>query len=383
METNIFFVTVDASVENAVKTALKDNKDVSLTRIYGRLTDLSTQLSDRKPSILVVDIDREPSETLMNLHLISNKYPEKRVAVISSTLSQDLILQSMHSGARHFLLKENLSSEIVPVLKQLLPHVEHPAVKLGSVITVFSASGGCGATTVAVNLANELQLLSSQPVLMIDLDNYYGTLSAYLGFAGTYGIKDVLDFNGQIDKNLIESCAFRYSDSFHVLAHPVSLESPKTLFLRYDKIVDAMRASRESYKFTVIDAPRLDDSLRKGLARESEIAIIVFQGTVKDINYTKAILASLLKAGIPREKIFLIANRFKKRGLLMRMDDIKKALDTDSIYPLRSDWRKTLNSLNHGKPLSQAAPWSGLRKEFQILAAQVDKYISNGSSKGW
>ncbi len=67
----------------------------------------------------------------------------------------------------------------------------------------------------------------------------------------------------------------------------------------------------------------------------------------------------------------------------MRMDDIKKALDTDSIYPLRSDWRKTLNSLNHGKPLSQAAPWSGLRKDFQKLATQIDKYISNGSTKGW
>ena len=383
MDTDIFFVTADASVEDTVKTALKDNKDVSLTRVYGRLSDLSTQLSDRRSSILIVDIDKEPSETLMNLHLITNKYPEKRIAVISSTLTQDLILQSMHSGARHFLLKENLSSEIVPVLKQLLPHIEKAAGKAGSIITIFSASGGCGSTTVAVNLANELQMLSSQPVLMIDLDNYYGTLSTYLGFSGTYGIKDVLDFNGQIDKNLIESCAFRYSDSFHVLAHSASLESPKTLFLRYDKIIEAMRASRESYKYTIIDAPRLDDSLRKGLARESEIGIIVFQGTVKDINYTKSILASLLKAGIKRDKIFLLANRFKKRALLTRMDDIKKALDTDSIYALRSDWRKTINSLNHGKPLSQVAPWSGLRKDFQKLASLVDKYISNGSSKVW
>ena len=47
------------------------------------------------------------------------------------------------------------------------------------------------------------------------------------------------------------------------------------------------------------------------------------------------------------------------------------------------DWRKTLNSLNHGKPLSQVAPWSGLRKDFQKLATQIDKYISNGSTKGW
>jgi len=53
----------------------------------------------------------------------------------------------------------------------------------------------------AVNLANELRLAASEPVLTIDLDTCYGTVSDYLGIEGRYGIADVLSRRKPIDKD--------------------------------------------------------------------------------------------------------------------------------------------------------------------------------------
>ncbi len=64
----------------------------------------------------------------------------------------------MQAGARHFLRKSAIQTELDPVLEHLLSHGPQESTRLGVVLSVFSCSGGCGATTVAINLANELRL---------------------------------------------------------------------------------------------------------------------------------------------------------------------------------------------------------------------------------
>ena len=65
----------------------------------------------------------------------------------------------------------------------------------GSAVTILSAGGGCGATTLAVNLAAELGAIdpSSDPPLVVDLDYHYGAVSTYLAVQGDYGVLDLLN----------------------------------------------------------------------------------------------------------------------------------------------------------------------------------------------
>ena len=69
--------------------------------------------------------------------------------------------------------KNFLEAEIDRILEHMLFGGAKPGQSLGNVITVLQASGGCGATTVAINLANELRLKTSEPVLTIDLDSSF------------------------------------------------------------------------------------------------------------------------------------------------------------------------------------------------------------------
>ncbi|MEA3226490.1 MAG: hypothetical protein U9Q07_11115, partial [Planctomycetota bacterium] len=177
------------------------------------------------------------------------------------------------------------------------------------------------------------------------------------------------------------SSAYTYKEDFHVLTSPASPESPGTRALEYENLPCALEACRQVYGYTVIDAPRLPREVAIELGKLSDVVVVVFQLTVKDVNSTRSIVSSLTEAGIARERIIPLANRVRKRGPLVRFEDTKRALGLSSCRAIRSDWRKAMKSVNNAQPLAEAVRRSGLRKDVRELAVTVRSHGNNGSTK--
>lgn len=382
-QANVVLITKESTMATVLKSMLNDSRRMRLAGICKGVSQLRSYLSNIETQIhaVVVDIDPDPSRVLYDLGVILSARPEIRVVVICSSFTKELILQAMQVGARHFLQKKTAASELLKVLEQLVPDGGKKRDRVGSIISVFSAGGGCGATTVALNLASELQLLSSEPVLAIDLDGFYGTVSAYLGITTQYGIADVLAHKGPIDKHLITSSVYKHMGNFHVLASPAGIESPRSKWLQYENLSSALEACRQVYGYSVIDAPRIPESIVTNLANLSDAVLVVFQLTVKDVKFARSMVSALTKSGIAHEKIIPLVNRFKKRSHLVRLEDGKKALGTGSLYRIRSHWRDAMNCVSRGRLLAQVAPRSRLRRDFRGLAAKIHACGANGDSK--
>jgi pilus assembly protein CpaE len=375
-------VTEDQAAANTVQSVLAASGQMSLAGICKDVPALKSYLANKKVQAIVVDIDPDPSRVLRELSTVLAAYPEAYVVVVCSKSTKELVLQAMQAGARHFLEKKTLASDLVKELQLFIGDVQKKGAALGSlVVSTFSAGGGCGATTVAVNLASELRLASSKPVLVIDLDNCYGTISTYLGIRSPYGIADVLARKGLIDDHLIKSSAFAYMDGFHVLASPAGIESPRATSLQYENLPRALEACRQVYAYTILDAPRMPQALAADLAKLSDVVLIVFQLTVKDVNLARSMVSALTKAGISVEKIVPLANRVKKRGPLVRLEDSRKAVGLKSCQAIRNDWRKAMKSVNQGRPLAEVARSSSLRGDYRKLAARVRAYGINGGDQ--
>lgn len=381
LESNILLVTRDDETANTVKTALFHSEGMTLAGICHDVSDLRSYLSKTNIQAVVVDIDLDPSRVLYDLGEILHSYPEIYIIVVCSSFHKELVLRAMQSGARNFLEKNNIAAELSEVLQHLAKKSQRTKTGVASVISIFSAGGGCGATTVAVNLASELRLLSSQPVLAVDLDNCFGTVSIYLGIQSQYGIADVLNRKGLIDQHLIQSSAYSYMDDFHILVSPASMETPGTISLEYKNLPHVLETCRQLYGYTVIDAPRLPEHTMTTLAGLSDMILIVYQLTVKDVHFARSMVSSLTESGIASQKIVLLANRVKKRGPLIRLEDSKKAIGLSSCQAIRSNWRTAMKAVNHGQPLVQVARSSGLRSDFRKLAAKIHAEKFNDSSK--
>jgi len=372
---NILLVTREETTVQKIKSTLEESDLLHLAGVCQEVMELRSVLSNKKVHAVVIDIDPDPSQVLYELSGVLHAYPEIYVVVICSHFTKELAVQAMQAGVRHFLEKKTIAKELNQELQQLIHGGAKKESGLGSqVISIFSAGGGCGATTVAVNLSNELRLLTSHPVLVIDLDSYYGTVSTYLGIKSQFGIADVLTRKGLIDQHLIQSSAFSYMKNFHVLPSPAGIESPRAKTFEFENLPRALEACRKVYRFTVIDAPRMPENDVVRLAGLSDVVLVVFQLTVKDVNFARSMVKFLTKSDISSDKIISLANRFNKRGPLVRLEDGKKAVGVKSCQVIRSDWRKAMKSVNRAQPLAQVVQKSGLRNDFRKLAAKVITY---------
>lgn len=382
---DVLLVTQDKDTVAAVRSVMASGPVKGTVSVCKTVPELKGRLlrpaADGVHGAAIVDIDQEPQQILFELNKVVAANIKTRFVVVSKSFDEQLVLKAMQAGARHFLRKGAIAAELGHVLGHLLSQETEPPKHTGEVISVFSCSGGCGATTVAVNLANELRLAAMKPVLLVDLDAHYGAAAVHLGVSGKYGIAHVLNREGTIDSDLIESSTTHYTQGLDMLLSPVSAEADLDLPMNYGNLLRVLDACRESYAYVVVDAPRMSRPAAADLASVSRIAVIVFQLTVRDVSYAKSLVSFLTERGMSRNRILPIANRVNKRGPLLKVVDTQRAIEIKPIYCVRSDWRKAIKSVNHGQPLANTARRSGLRRDFCKIADQVQRWVSNGEPK--
>jgi len=380
---DVLLLTQEEPTIAAVRSVLESRALGNAANVCGSIMDLRSELSrttNGHSPIAMVDIDQDPERMLSELSKITLTYPQLWLIVLAREFNERRVLHAMQVGARHFLRKNAIEVELNQVLEHLLDRRPETPTRSGTILSVFSCSGGCGATTVAINLANELRLAAAKRVLIVDLDTHYGAAASCLGLKGRYGIGHVLGRQGAIDGHLIESTAATYCAGFDVLLSPAAAEADTGVSLNYDNLPAALEACRESYDYVVIDAPRAPREVMINLASVSRVNLIVLQLTVRDVAFAGSLISFLTDRGIPRERILALANRVRRRGPLLRVEDGRRALDVPTLHPIRSDWAKAAQSINRGQPLADVANRSRLRRDYRRLAAAVQQSMSNGSS---
>lgn len=376
--TTILLATQEENFAKEFGTVLSSKRSTSLKGVCKNVMELQASLEHNPVSIAVVDIDHNLEGTLKEIDRLVPLYPETRFAVVSNKSSKELILEAMQSGARYFMHKKFIEPELDRVLEKILLEGSVSATEIGSIITVFSAGGGCGATIIAINIANELRIQSEEPVLMIDMDQYYGAIANYLDISGKYGIAEVLEHEGPIDKNLIATSATEYKDNFDFLGTRPHLDDTNFKSFNEERLRQALEACKHGYKYIVVDAPRGAKQVSEVLASMSNLILVVFQTTVKDIKTAKLLIEELKRIGIKLQKIVPVANRFRRRGPTVPLEETKKVLGQETLQRIRNDFKNVTNSINVADLLSECAPRSGIRKDFQHLASKISNYKGNG-----
>jgi pilus assembly protein CpaE len=269
------------------------------------------------------------------------------------------------------LLKTAIKTKMVAELTCLIPSDGHNPSGEGKIITLLSGGGGCGVTTLAFNLANELALASDKESLLVDLDWFYGALGPYLGLQGNYGIADLLARDDHVDGQLVRSTAVTYSDSLHVLLSPASITTRHNEAVPNQNLNQVLSACRQTYAHTIIDAARVSRQVAATLAEASTSVMLVFQLTVKDIHKIRAERTALIESGIPESRLVLVANRYDKRSSVT-LDDARIALGGLPVNLIANDYRAAVHNVNFGRPLSETAPTSILRRDINMFWRGLD-----------
>jgi len=212
----VLLIGASAERDKVVRAALRD---VAIVR--GERT-LSAALASGGVRLALVDLVGDVAAGLRAIEELQRSAHAVPVIALAATKDPDLILQAMRAGAREFVVPSDVG-ELARVVEQLSRKLSLDAAT-GQVVSLFSAKGGLGATTLAANLAGTLALEPDARVVLVDLDLQLGDVLVFLDAASRYTIADVLHNQRRLDRELLSSSLVRHSSGTYLLAQSDHLE---------------------------------------------------------------------------------------------------------------------------------------------------------------
>ena len=246
-----------------------------------------------------------------------------------------------------------------------------PQQRNARVFTVCSATGGCGKTFYAANMAMFLAQNSNARIALVDLDLQFGEITTSLRLQPSYTIADVLSHEQDEDVDLgshIEDFLVQYEDKFWALPAPKEpSQADRITPFEVTKILEVLRTR---YDYIVVDTPT---ALAETVLAAFDISEHLFVMATLDLPSVRNLglfLQTLQKLRISSDNVSLVMNKVEK--------DV--GIDVEQITKLfPQGFRSTLpyakevsRSVNMGKPILGAHPESDISKR---IAAGLAEFL--------
>ncbi|NCW94359.1 MAG: MinD/ParA family protein [Actinobacteria bacterium] len=237
----------------------------------------------------------------------------------------------------------------------------------GKLITVYSAKGGCGKTTIASNLAAALSKDNSTSVCLVDMDLQFGDIATALRIHPTKTVTSALEMGESVDIEGLNKVLLRYENMFDVLLAPTNPSDVEMLNPEFlSKIVATLQ---HNYDYVVIDtSPALSEVIVRML-RDSDLVLLLTTLDMPAIKNLKLTISALDALGLSKSRRRLILN---KSDLKVGLDakDVEALVDEDISIQVPSSTKVTSAS-NEGQLVIQAHPHNPVSKAIFQLANQV------------
>jgi pilus assembly protein CpaE len=264
-----------------------------------------------------------------------------------------------------------------------VPAVAH-AGGPGRVYTISSATGGCGKTFFATNLAWFLTKHTGLRCCIVDLDLQFGEVSTALRLRPKYTIFDALQREDTDEDDLrihVEEYTVTHETGIHVLAAPREpSEADRITPPDVTRIVDSVR---NHFDYVVVDTP---PALNECVLAAFDLSDMLYTMATLDLPSVRnmsVFLGTLERLKIPQDNIRLILNKAES-DVGIDIDQVTKLFPQgfESVLPYAKEVSK---SINLGMPVMAASPNAEISRLMAdgmkiVLPAEVQERLSDGAS---
>lgn len=227
-----------------------------------------------------------------------------------------------------------------------------PRGRQGQVITVFSAKGGCGKTTLAINLACALAQGGANRVCLVDLDLAFGDVAINLQLDPSRTIVDAVPMAGRLDQTGATSVLTPYQPGLDVLLAPVSPgDAEKIPPALVSELLEVLRTMAD---YVVVDTPSQFSEHVLNAMDVSQHHVLLTTPDVPALKNLRLTLDMLDLLSYPREMRSVVLNRSdSKVGLTA--EDVERVVRSPIAGYVPSS-REVPISINKGTPVFFANP---------------------------
>ena len=335
-------------------------------KAYPNRRALADVINLEKPNLCFLDVGTSWESAVALIADLTSANPSMPIVAVSRHNDPDLILRSLRQGASEFLFQPFAVEQVGTALDRLARiklDANIQSRELGRVYCIMPGKGACGATTLAYNLAFQLQRLNPQKkVLLADMDPSSGTLSFLMKVKSSYSFVDALTHSSQMDEDLWRALVTQ-QQGVDVILSP---ENPVDTVQTHDAAA-MIEYSRENYGAVILDTGGPYGDWSGELAKLCDELILVTTNELPALHATQRAIAHLESNGVERSRIKLVVNRFNPELGLDRQA-IQTALSMEVFQLLPEDPDTIQKSLLEGKPVLSS---SSLGKQFNSMADRL------------
>lgn len=311
-----------------------------------------------------VALEAEPQRGLQSIRRLRSAASAPVFAI--GPRDAGLILDTLHAGATDYI--EDAEPLDEPLTKVLSRHQTQRGAATGRLLCVASATGGCGSSVVAVNLAVALAQRVKKAGLC-DLDLQSGVCDALLNLKPKFTIVDLGRCLEQLDRNTLETAILPHDSGVHLLPAPLNAEEARTLDGKLcERIIQRLR---QSFPVVVADLPRLSSAFDSGpLLSACDRLIIVTRLDFNAVRQTRRAIDLVERAGFSSQRIHIVWNRSGQPNELS-VSKGELALNRKDVHLLPDDPKVVNRSINCGMPFVLETPHSKLSRAVASLTEVI------------
>jgi pilus assembly protein CpaE len=290
-----------------------------------------------------------------------------------------LIVQAMRAGVQEFLVYPPNPQEFSAAVDRLLRRGRSDAEQ-GTTFAIYSAKGGLGTTTIAVNLS--FALADASPtgrVALADFVVHGGDLRVHLNLAPAYDVGDLVARVERIDADLLSSILTPADGGVWLLP---SSDRPEIA-----ELVDSSTAStligelKKHFAYTVLDCEHyLTDRTLAALDAADRI-VLVTQLNVAALRGTQRTISLCQRLGYGDDKLVVVVNRHQSTEVLTP-SDASTLLNMPLFHLLPNDFRTADGAVSKGVPVGRYDKNARLAHSYAALASKLTGASSSSNGKG-
>ncbi|MCA9234247.1 MAG: MinD/ParA family protein [Planctomycetales bacterium] len=366
----IAVVEPDDSNRENLKAVLLGLETVWLEAECSRYEFFVDVVEQTKPEISLIGMDADPAQATRLIGDVLAKCPDTTVLVSSRSTDGRLILESMRAGAKEFLTEPVKAEDLATAIQRIR---RHTAGTKGSterqgcnVIAVAGATGGVGASSIAVNLACALAADDQNSVVLADLDLALGDADVFLDTIPEYSLADVAQNVERLDLTLLKKSLTKHASGVHLLPRPMQLEDAQ--LITPDRLQRIFGLLKTSFTHIVVDLSKGYSPVDMAALRMADHILMVTQLDLPCLRNVVRLMVTFDDEPEIREKIRVVVNRVGQDSGQISLKKARETVGRDIYWQVPNDYRVMVEVRNNGVPLLEHAPKAGITLSIGQLA---------------
>jgi pilus assembly protein CpaE len=325
--------------------------------------------TETRPHIVLMDINMPDMDGITATEGVIEQVPFCHVVILSVQSEPDYMRRAMMAGAKDFIPKPPSGDELIKTIRFLGERAKKdeerarvaftaPSVPVpgrhggtgrlqGKILSVYSAKGGVGCTTLATNLAVGLHT-GETPVVIVDTNLQFGDVSVFLNLQVKNSIVDLASRAEELDRDYVEEILIAHQTGMRVLAAPPRPEMADEVHA--DQVRRLLQFLKSHYAYVVVDTHSTMDDVTLAVLESSDLILAVATPDIPAIKDSRLLFDLLGVLEIPKDRVFFVMNKMDRRtGITPEAvaENLRRPVDGE----IPADERAFTSSINKGVPL--------------------------------